>query len=185
MRFSATSRSTVVPCAAAISLSVCPGCTTTTRSLAAAGSVPSVPAVMATTRAPARKSGLVRMERGSEGRCNGLIVIVSPVLGAQRVGGEPSALDGRPMLGGDPDRSRYLRVGKGYFGTVVWAPLRRQLAPPPTLSCARGASEHPCYTGHRFVNGLHRASMRTELFPSHTLADLAIHGARRAARRTG
>ncbi len=39
------------------------------------------------------------------------------------VGGEPSAHDGRLMLGGGPDRSRYLRVGMEYFGTVVWAAL--------------------------------------------------------------
>ena len=123
MSLSATNRSTVVPCAAAISLSVCPACTTTTRSLAAAGNVPSEPAAMATARALARINGVGRIERGSVGRCDGRIDIVPPVLGARRVAGEPSALDGRPMLGGGPDRSRYLRVGMGYFGTVVWAAL--------------------------------------------------------------
>ena len=136
---------------------------------------------MATTRALARISGLGLIEPGSAGRCDRRIDILPPVLGCVRIEGELSAHDGRPMLGGDPDRSRYLGVGMGYFGTVVWAALMSRELSPPTLLPARGGSEHPCYTDHRFANGLRIGpTLRTGQFPSHTLADPAIHGARRA-----
>src|SRR5919106_1070828 len=111
MSFSAARRSTLTPCSAAIWLSVCPGCTTTTRSFAAAGGMMIEPVTMAVTSAPTTTRGCGRID------------IAPPDLrSACMRRDEPSAHDGRPMLGALPDRSRYERVGMGYFGTVEAGP---------------------------------------------------------------